>query len=58
MNQLVIYENLEEEVEVVRQSMVLAGLEFGLNHHYTIELSTELDRLLNELFFHTNTCNS
>ncbi|WP_096199927.1 aspartyl-phosphate phosphatase Spo0E family protein [Bacillus sp. FJAT-45350] len=44
--------NLKVEIELVRKEMVYVGLEYGFTHQRTIELSTQLDKLLNN--YHIN----
>ncbi|MDT8862348.1 aspartyl-phosphate phosphatase Spo0E family protein [Alkalihalobacillus sp. MEB130] len=35
------------EIELTRHYMIEVGLEYGLTHPYTIEISKKLDELLN-----------
>ncbi|SER61751.1 aspartyl-phosphate phosphatase Spo0E family protein [Psychrobacillus sp. OK032] len=41
-------EKILNKVELTREKMIKAALEKGVSHKETIELSEELDRLLNE----------
>lgn len=43
---------LVEEIEYTRQNMIFVGMEYGLTHPATIDLSTKLDKLLNDLTFY------
>lgn len=38
----------EEKIEFIRREMIQAGIQFGLKNERTIELSKELDCLLNK----------
>lgn|GEM_PF-617686 len=42
-------ERLLEKLELLRQKMVAAGLEQGLNHPQVLEYSQRIDQLHNEL---------
>ncbi|TQR11660.1 aspartyl-phosphate phosphatase Spo0E family protein [Psychrobacillus soli] len=41
-------ETILKKVELTREKMIQAALEKGVSHKETIQLSEELDRLLNE----------
>lgn len=41
-------EKLLRELELTREKMIQAALEKGVSHKETIQLSEQLDRLLNE----------
>ncbi|UOE93779.1 aspartyl-phosphate phosphatase Spo0E family protein [Alkalihalobacillus sp. LMS39] len=42
-------ENLLIIIEEKRKEMIICGMELGFTHPKTLKVSTELDRLLNEL---------
>ncbi len=49
-------QSLEEEIEQLREAMLIVADEMGLTADETLEISRQLDRLINQLEALKNSC--